>query len=65
MLRGREVGRGPDCEPLLADVQPVASRIAFARYYRQARQIGVVRSPSSAMQVALRLCADWRSGVVD
>lgn len=24
MLRGREVGRGPDCEPLLADVQPVA-----------------------------------------
>jgi len=24
ILTGREVGRGPDCEPLLADVQPVA-----------------------------------------
>lgn len=24
VLRGREVGRGPDCEPLLADVEPVA-----------------------------------------
>lgn len=24
VLRGREVGRGPDCEPLLADVDPVA-----------------------------------------
>lgn len=24
VLRGREAGRGPDCEPLLADVEPVA-----------------------------------------
>ncbi len=24
VLTGREVGRGPDCEPLLADVDPVA-----------------------------------------
>lgn len=24
VLRGTEVGRGPDCEPLLADVEPVA-----------------------------------------
>jgi hypothetical protein len=24
VLRGREVGRGPDCEPLLADVEPIA-----------------------------------------
>jgi hypothetical protein len=24
VLTGREVGRGPDCEPLLADVHPVA-----------------------------------------
>lgn len=23
VLRGREVGRGPDCEPLLADVEPL------------------------------------------
>jgi hypothetical protein len=24
VLAGREVGRGPDCEPLLADVEPIA-----------------------------------------
>ena len=40
VLRGRETARGPDCEPLLTDVEPVASlgapalREAERRYHR-------------------------------
>jgi hypothetical protein len=37
VLAGREVGRGPDCEPLLADVEPIA-RIPD-EVVREARQL--------------------------